>query len=441
MDLFSADAPWSNAAAHVKVFKVYGTLLTTFTLEERRRIFTDLKRRGIALALEFGPLTRPRVSRCPLGEGFEAEGAAAKYARLIKEAGGELAYVAMDEPFYFAALKADPQCRLSAREVAQNAVANLAPFRTEFPGVIIGDIEPVPGTNEPGWFQPYREWIDAYRAAAGSDLGFFHADIRWNHPTWRTSTTDVSDLLAARGIPFGIIYNSDSGGSNEWIGRARQHFIDYESQGRRPPDHVIFQSWYADPRRVLPETDSRAFTYLINLYIAHRKLGAPAAATERIATAASTKRDAPSPQDPDSIEAISGVVPANATAAMVAIRVHAECACRQSSDLTLFGMRYRVDMDRDRAMTVDFRTGLAGWWVRGDADMRIQMVDGREALRIKASTLQSEVINSPTFPVQPGSKYVFEVFGRISSDSRGSGFVAVIFLANSKEVGRNQVPM
>lgn len=441
MDLFSPDAPWSNAAAQVKVFKVYTTLLTTFTLDERRRIFADLKRRGIALALEFGPLTRPRGSRCPLGEGFAEEGAAAKYARLIKEADGKLDYVAMDEPLYFAAMKADPQCRLSIREIAQNAVANLSAFRKEFPGVVIGDIEPVPGTNEPGWFEPYREWIDAYRAAAGSNLGFFHADIRWNHPAWRTSAADVSGLLAGHSIPFGIIYNSDSGGPNEWIGRARQHFVDYEAQGRRPPDHVVFQSWYADPRRVLPETDSRAFTYLINLYIAHRKLGAPVTASEPVAKASSTDRNAPLLQDAATIDIVNGVVPAGATTAMVAIRVHAECACRRAGDVALFGARYRTETERDRALTVDFRTGLAGWWVRGDADMRVEMVDGREALRIKASTAQSEIINSPAFPVQAGTNYAFEVFGKVPPESRGSGVVAIVFLANGKEITRHQVPM
>ena len=62
---FAPDAPWPNAAAHVKVFKIYVTLLTSYSDLELKRMFADLKSRQIALALEFAALTCREVVAAP----------------------------------------------------------------------------------------------------------------------------------------------------------------------------------------------------------------------------------------------------------------------------------------------------------------------------------------------------------------------------------------
>jgi hypothetical protein len=62
MDLFTPSAPWSNAAPYIKVFKIansefLGNLPGALTDSQWRQVFADLGRRGIDLAIEWGPLT------------------------------------------------------------------------------------------------------------------------------------------------------------------------------------------------------------------------------------------------------------------------------------------------------------------------------------------------------------------------------------------------
>jgi hypothetical protein len=443
MDLFAPDAPWPNAAAHVKVFKIYVTLLTSYSDQELKRMFADLKRRQIALALEFAALTLPRGSRCPRTEGYDLEGAAADYARRIKQAGGVLQYVAMDEPFYFAAVHVESiNCQRSVREVAQNAVANLNVLKKEFPDLQVGDIEPVPAFEGLGWIERYREWVEAYRAAAGTNLAFLHADIRWNSPTWKQSATDLAAMLKQQGIPFGMIYNASADGPNEWMLHAAGHFVEYEQYAPALPDQVIFQSWHPDPKRVLPETDGRAFTSLINRYV--NRANAATTGTQPLPQAKTGAAGSPvvpasAPTQP--IATIRGTVPASATAAVAAIRVNAECKCQGSSDLTVFSLRYRDGSERGQATTLDFGNGFQNWWLKGDATLRLEMVTGLEGLRILASPQQAAIINSPPFGVTPGAAFVLEVFGRVPPESMGSGLLAVIFRSNSAEVARVEFPM
>ncbi len=353
MDLFAPDAPWPNAAAHIKVFKIYNSVLASYSNEELKRMFADLKRRQIALALEFGPLTLPRGSRCARVEGFEPEGALQGYARRIKEAGGVLQYAVMDEPFYFATMHMEPPaCRWSTREVAQNVVANVNVLKKEFPDLLVGDIEPVPAFEGPEWLERYREWIEAYRAAAGSNLAFLHADIRWTSPTWKESAVALSALLKQQGIPFGMIYNASADGPNEWLLHAGQHFAEYEQYAPTPPEHVIFQSWNPDPKRVLPETDGRAFTSLINRYV--NRASATETSTRPVGQPKTGTVGSPAVPDPMAtppVATIRGTVPASATTAVAAIRVNAECACHGSSDLTVSCFRYRDGTERSPRTT------------------------------------------------------------------------------------------
>ena len=57
MDLFKPDAPWSKSAQVVKVFMINGGLVMHQSDEELKAVFSDLKRRNIALAIEMGLLS------------------------------------------------------------------------------------------------------------------------------------------------------------------------------------------------------------------------------------------------------------------------------------------------------------------------------------------------------------------------------------------------
>src|SRR4051812_8079944 len=57
MALFRPEAPWRQAAAKVRVFKVYADGLDALSDADLAKMLADLKRRKIALALEWPILT------------------------------------------------------------------------------------------------------------------------------------------------------------------------------------------------------------------------------------------------------------------------------------------------------------------------------------------------------------------------------------------------
>ena len=78
MNLFSPTAPWSGAAAHVQVFKVYpsvfvdGFLSNSLSDDDIRRMLADISRRHMALAIEWGPLV-PQDGCGAGAEGFTGD--------------------------------------------------------------------------------------------------------------------------------------------------------------------------------------------------------------------------------------------------------------------------------------------------------------------------------------------------------------------------------
>lgn len=178
LDLFNPAAPWASAASRVQVFKIVPIFTDTpgaLTDSQWRQVFADLDRRGIALAMDWGPLSSMTCGRNV--EGFTGSQSLAK-AQKIKSLGGNLRYLAMDEPFYYANIYSGPDaCRWTPKQIAVNAVQNLAQIRSVFPNVVVGDEEPTPALGVPDWVQRYAAWLDAWKEAAGVPLAFFHFDV------------------------------------------------------------------------------------------------------------------------------------------------------------------------------------------------------------------------------------------------------------------------
>lgn len=159
-DLFTPDAPWAEAASHIQVFKIYAeTLDLDVPATQLENLFAELKRRHIAVAIEFGPL---QAENDVCGIGVEGFGGAAglHYARRIRDLGGVLQYVAFDEPFFFGSMYDGPSaCHWTADQVAQNAAAHVADIKSVFPHVIVGDIEVMPVASvAPDWIDRYEDW-------------------------------------------------------------------------------------------------------------------------------------------------------------------------------------------------------------------------------------------------------------------------------------------
>ena len=263
MALFAPEAPWQAAAARVNVFKIYPQWAEQATDDQLRTQFADLKRRGIALALEYGVMTA--TAECGRGiEGWGGEKLVA-VARRIASLGGTLRYVAMDEPqFWFTLYTGTNACRLQPAQMAANAAVNIKALLAEFPAVKIGDVEPA-GFADLAYVVRYREGIEAFKKALGFAPAFFHVDEAWDPSTFPADVIAVRRMVASERIPFGIVIDGNPRDISNatWIASAQGHALAAE-RAVGPLDHVIFQSWHRYPNKLLPETDSDAFTWLID---------------------------------------------------------------------------------------------------------------------------------------------------------------------------------
>lgn len=265
MALFTPQAPWRTAAAHVGVFKIYPQWVEQATDQQLRTQFADLRRRGIALGLEYGVITA--TPQC----GYNVEGWGGErlvsVARRIAADGGTLRYLAMDEPQFWFTLYGGPNaCRWTAATMAANAAVNVKALLAAFPGVEVGDVEPA-GFSNPAYVERYREGIEAFKKAFGFAPTFFHVDEAWRPATFPADLVAVRAMLAAEGVPFGIIDDGDpdAGSDAAWIAAADRHLLE-TIRAVGTPDEIVFQSWNSHPLKLLPDSDPGAFTWLIAHY-------------------------------------------------------------------------------------------------------------------------------------------------------------------------------
>lgn len=274
MDLFQPDAPWLGVASHVKVFKLPTMFLAWVPDEQLGTIVQDLNRRGIALAME--SLAQSVLDQPQCGhnvEGYSDPRMAQKIAEKIKRVGGTLRFVAMDEPLFFGHFYNSPEaCHSPVDNVADRVAAVVSRYRTVFPDVLIGDIEPAGATLFPGWDGAFAAWVGAFQKAVGAPLAFLQVDADWNNPNHVEGIRRSAALAATNGLPLGVIYNGrgNDRSDQQWITSARTNIDSVEAILGQRPDQAIFQTWMAHPARVLPETDADSLTGLIEYYVRSR---------------------------------------------------------------------------------------------------------------------------------------------------------------------------
>jgi hypothetical protein len=266
MALFEPDAPWQNAAERIQVFKLYGEWVAyQATDAELRQVVADLKRRGLALAVEAGPLDPP--ADCGQGiEGFAGTEEGLNIARRIKAAGGVIDLIALDEPYFFAHFyDGEKACHWPAEKVAGEVDEYIHTMRAEFPEVIIGDTEPLAGNADD---EAYKAWLDTFNQVNGYHLAFLHMDIDWSRIEWQQEVKAIEDHGREIGVPVGIIYTGNFIDKTDeaWLGAAGERVKKYELETGGQPAHVLFQSWNDKPDFVLPETSDYTFTQFINAY-------------------------------------------------------------------------------------------------------------------------------------------------------------------------------
>ncbi|MFH1183706.1 MAG: discoidin domain-containing protein [Chloroflexota bacterium] len=269
LELFSPDAAWHEAAAQVQVFKLYGGwAVRGGTTSEVQQAVQGIRQRGLALAVELGPLNP--TEDCGLYvEGFAGDEGIETLER-IKRNGGEVNLIALDEPYFWAHFfTGEHACQWPADKIARDVDAFIRRARAVFPNVIVGDIEPVTG---PANAQAYKDWLDLFRQVTGYDLAFLHLDIDWADTTWPQTAKAIEDYGRTRNIPVGIIYtgNFQDATSEAWLSIAGERVKRYELESGGQPAHVVFQSWNDKPDRVLPESDPFTFSGFIKTYFENK---------------------------------------------------------------------------------------------------------------------------------------------------------------------------
>jgi hypothetical protein len=262
--LFTPEAPWETAAGQVQVFKLYGEWVGYASESQLKQVVEDTQRRGLALAMEFGPLD---PEGCGQGiEGFSGVSYAVDAAKRIKAAGGTLHLLAMDEPYYYAHFYDGPNaCHWTPEKIAAEIDQFAKSMKTVFPEILIGDTEALAG---PAGEQAYLDWMQTFREVNGYDMAFLHLDIDWSRPNWAQEVKSIVQSGKMTGVPVGIIYTGNAFDENDekWLSAAGERVKKLELDLGVQPNHILFQSWNDKPDFVLPETAPFTFTNFINTY-------------------------------------------------------------------------------------------------------------------------------------------------------------------------------
>lgn len=440
MKLFERAAPWGNAASHVKVFKLYPQFLDNASDANLKAVIDGLRQRNIKLAIEYGLLNPndPDVcggisSQCWMIEGFGGDTLAKALTRL-KSLGGELDYVAMDEPLWFGAVSTQSGApRASITALAQNVAKQVATVHKIFPNAQVGDIEPVLGAGGPSsWNQQIIQWASAFRRVVGQPLAFLHTDVAWEGTGSREQLDALHGLLHAEGVPFGIIYNGNFGdGAVEWTQFAEQRFSSIESNPNSVPDHAVLQSWNPEPLYALPETQPGTMTYLVNRYTTAETI-ITAAPTKSGYAGTLTSKGIPvggakvsvyklddGKQNIMTTPTLKNIVPPDAALAVVALRINTECNCNGPADVLLGPARY----------------------VNETSHTTIVKTMRETSQRLVVSPGQTLLVNSTPIQVTPGDAFSFSVPMQMPYTSANTGYVAIAFLRKSgTEIMRLELP-
>jgi hypothetical protein len=268
MDLFKPGAPWTVGAAGTTAFKISTQLVLRGTDEQLRTVFAGLKARHIALAIELGVLVNSDA--CGKGtEGFGSPAAVETVAKRIKSLGGELDYIAMDEPVTWGHAKQGKNklgfayCQYSVDVLASQAAERAAILKRYFPNIHIGEIDAV-NSRYPELVSAEIGFLDAFHKKSGLRPEFFHADVAWDS-NWRPGLEELARRLRARGIRLGVVCDGDlnPASDEQWVALSLQRCRMLVEDPKVEPDDLVIQTWTAWPHRMLPETDAGAWAFAL----------------------------------------------------------------------------------------------------------------------------------------------------------------------------------
>jgi hypothetical protein len=454
-ELFSDDAPWATSAERIHVFKLYEELGLGRQApnEEWLQAIEGIERRGMALAMELGPL--PSGQGCGGGEGY-GRNFSLDQVRKVKRLGGRVDIVALGSPYGFGHFWDDPgtnPCRWSLEKVAAETAEFVTRLREIEPKVVVGGIEPL-------WSglmaSDFGDWMDGYQRAVGDPLGFLHLDVDWRRHDWGEVALQVEQEARARGVPFGLIYNGgeqvESDGAWAQLTVDRMYIYEEVMGGR--PDHLVIQSWHVQPSRVLPDSNPSTLTGLVNRYFGDRThIQADATGTSGGLTVRgdlNTTTGAPVAGASLEVGAIPidgvyqvlervGTVPDDVEMGEVGIRLNTEGGGPATADVRIYQVGYYEGGEEVNRVTDPSFGALAQFDIEGTSVVPSDVGAGT-MLRLIVAPHQEVNLGSNRFAVTPGAGYRLEVRAAIPEDSAQAGYAVVVFLTNV-EKARHILPL
>jgi len=406
------------------------------------QFFRFLRSHHIHSALEIGllmdtQLVAPSNVTPACGkEAFGHEKSLRNVLQKIKDAGGDLDYIRMDEPFYYGTV----DCKDTVENIAADinlTVLNIV--NQYFPEVQIGDVEPLDNLpDNPGLL---GRWADAYASATGKRLAFFQVDPAWSNDLIFRNFAETGNVMKERSIPFGVMYTSEDDSSDlGWTQSAIRHFTLSESGFHVDVDQPDFQSWTAHPTNMLPEQEpgtlmNVAYQYLLpqtNLSIVHA--GGSNNQVQVKLTAAGQTPVAGANIRVEAIDArktwpmtnrvIRGLVPANAAYGVIGVRANIEgsrmAVAAGEVDLGVISLDYKDAASTERT-----------WQSHYPTPRKIQL---------SPTTIVSNNLSAPgsascqgiaAVPLAPGSPYTLNDPMSATASADHGGYVTIIFLDSS----------
>jgi hypothetical protein len=275
LGLFQPNAPWTRVASHTKVLGLYAGWILGASDPVLQQTIAFANAHNMAIELEAPSLQA--TATCGSGvEGYVPSALSLHdftltYLQRLKALGADVAFIKVDEPYFFAGVVSDPRaCHWPVAQIAADVGAYAQLVKTVYPNAAVGDVEPIIANAYPtDAVTALEAWHDTYRTVTGTPFPFYVADIDFSNGSWPSIVKALESGTHQRGMLFGIIYIGDypDTSDQEWTSKVVARFETYQGQSGGKPDFVLFQSWEPHPFHCLPESDPTTFTGAVDAYV------------------------------------------------------------------------------------------------------------------------------------------------------------------------------
>jgi len=262
--LFNAPDQWAQTRSKIKAVAYADHALESIDDATLGVEVRQLQAWGLDLVLESGALK----GEC--GTGLACFAARHGLWDRVRAGGGTIAMIAMDEPFNCGTKPVGNGCGFTDLNGAAEETANfIQQVRTNYPGVRIMDIEPIPQFHA----NELQAWVTALnaRCAAKGVRGIdeFAIDLDWARSFAYSDIFEIRNVLQNSGIPVTIIYwsarppwNTDA----DWYYGLNRQLGSLQLSGAITSSYWV-NDWLAIPHAIVPETTAFTFTNSVRDFI------------------------------------------------------------------------------------------------------------------------------------------------------------------------------